>query len=191
MGEYATYNGHEAKIGTCEDMFYLRADQRWSVSPRGGNVDPVRDAGEIRFRFPWPDEDSVEPGAFERYDRVLGLYGIEVPADVEHGPVQFVAHAGYNVCLPCPESAAGKASGLTFHRNGYPGAVQVIQQRLVAGRLALIARCGGCHYPYRYETLAEVEPVVVAVRSEADRRPELRAFYHAVADRIVAGYVTV
>lgn len=28
MGEYATYKGQEIKIGTCEDCYYLRADQR-------------------------------------------------------------------------------------------------------------------------------------------------------------------
>src|SRR5947199_3445544 len=111
MGEYAMYGGVQVKIGTCENMYYLRADQRDQVWVMPGNVDPM-DAealGVIRFRLPWPDEDHIEPGAFERYDRALGLYGVEVPAEVEHGRVQFVASAGYNVMLSCPESVEGKA----------------------------------------------------------------------------------
>jgi hypothetical protein len=190
MGEYASYAGQRVKIGTCENMYYLRADQRHRVGALSGNVDPVKDAPEIRFRFPFPDEDHVEPGAFDRYDRTVGLHGIEVPTEVEHGTVQFVA-PGYNVCLPCPESAAGKASGLRIHRNGHPGTVQISQQRRVNQQWVLIARCGGCDYPYRYPTLAEVEPVLVCLRSYADREPEgssARAFYHAMADRILAGY---
>ncbi len=27
MGEYAIYRGERIKIGTCEDMYYLRPDQ--------------------------------------------------------------------------------------------------------------------------------------------------------------------
>ena len=32
MGEYASYLGERIKIGTCENMYYLRADQRHLVS---------------------------------------------------------------------------------------------------------------------------------------------------------------
>lgn len=55
MGEYAMYGGHQIKIGTCEDMYYLRADQAQRVRPERGSVDPFRQAPEIRFRFPWPE----------------------------------------------------------------------------------------------------------------------------------------
>lgn len=190
MGEYASYGGQRVKIGTCENMYYLRADQRHRVGALSGNVNPIKDKGEIRFRFPFPDEDNIEPGAFERYDRTLGLHGVLPPDEVKHGRPQFVTN-GYNVCLPCPESAEGKASGLQFHRNGHPGTVLISQQRYVNGLWVLIARCGGCHYPYRYETLSEVEPVVVALRQQADHEPEgssARSYLHTVADRIVAGY---
>jgi hypothetical protein len=55
MGEYATYNGENIKLGTCESMYYLRADQRHLIS--GYRFD-----GGDRFRFPFPDEDDIEPG---------------------------------------------------------------------------------------------------------------------------------
>ena len=32
MGEYANYMGERVKIGTCEDMLYLRWDQRHLVT---------------------------------------------------------------------------------------------------------------------------------------------------------------
>lgn len=54
MGEYATFRGQSVKIGTCEDMYYLRADQAHLVKPTRGSCDPraadVQRA--IRFRFP-------------------------------------------------------------------------------------------------------------------------------------------
>lgn len=195
MGEYAISGGKEIKIGTCEDMYYLRADQRYAVRALSGNVDPAStaDLKTIRFRFPWPDEDGQAPGSFERYDRALGLYGIDVPTDVEHGNVQFVASAGFLVSLPCPESAAGKAFSDTFriHRNGYPGPVQIVQTALRGGRWVLVARCGGCHYPYRYDTRQDVEPVIVAIRAEADQAtrtdPGRSRWLHTVADRILEG----
>jgi hypothetical protein len=31
VGEYATFRGSSIKIGTCESMYYLRADQRHEV----------------------------------------------------------------------------------------------------------------------------------------------------------------
>src|SRR5437016_4579142 len=63
MGEYAQYGGQDVKIGTCEDMYYLRYDQRWQVQALDGNVNPVLDVAHLRFRFPWPDEDTIPPGA--------------------------------------------------------------------------------------------------------------------------------
>lgn len=67
MGEFAEYQGDRIKIGTCEDMYYLRADQRHLISGyQFAEID--------RFRFPFPDEDDVEPGCFGDHDR-----GIEIP----------------------------------------------------------------------------------------------------------------
>ena len=65
MGEYAKFQGQSIKIGTCENMYYLRADQAAMVQPESGNVDPIRDRESLRFRFPFPDEDNVLPGEFE------------------------------------------------------------------------------------------------------------------------------
>lgn len=134
MGEYAKYAGREIKIGTCEDMYYLRASQRGAVERLPGSVNVNSDeVYGVRFRFPWPDEDTIEPGAFKDYDRAITAYGIPMPDHVEHHSVQFCASAGYNCSLPCPESKDGQwirligadnqPKPITVHRNGFAGAV--------------------------------------------------------------------
>ncbi len=195
MGEYAMYRGESVKIGTCEDMYYLRHDQRHQVTAESGNVDPVRDASALRFRFPWPDEDRTLPGHFDgAYDRSLAIHGVASPDGVEHYRVHFRADAGYLLSLPCPESAEGKALPFKIARNGFQGAVHIAQQKPSpdGSALWLIGKCGGCGAKWRYEDWSDAEAVVVAIRSEADRiRPDTDsriAWLHTVADRIAAGY---
>jgi hypothetical protein len=180
-------------------MYYLRADQRGLVRATPGNVNPNgREALALRFRFPWPDEDATLPGEFQPYERALSVPGFSVPEGVEHYSVQFSAHAGYLVSLPCPEGADAAALGLTIHRNGFGGAVQLVQQKLLAdGRLVPVCRCGGCGAAWRVEEAADIEALAVAFRAEADRRERLgqphgtgradRRFYDQVADRILVG----
>ena len=172
MGEYAKYNGKEIKIGTCEEMYYLRFDQRRSVQPLPNSLDPVKEAAELRFRFPWPDEDQSEPGGngkgFDPFRR-LRIDGVSSLDQVDHGLVQFKATNGngYLVSLPCPE---GKVDlPITFHKNGYGGAVHLVQQRIKNGLLVPVFECGGCRNKWRIEDPAELEPYLVAVRSMADQ----------------------
>ncbi len=202
MGEYALHNGIEVKIGTCEDMLYLRADQAAQVTARESrHTDVMRYADAVRFRFPFPDEDGMAPGSFEDGDRSLALYGVEPPAVIDHGSIQFTSNypsKGLLVSLPCPESEKGKASaeagGYKVHRNGYAGPVKIVQQRKLGDLLVLVAECGSCGAKYRLPTFADAEPYVVALRSYADRayRDDDRTrteFYSAVAERITDGYL--
>ena len=73
MGEYAMHQGQEIKIGTCEDMLYLRWEDRYQVQPMRGNVDPGVDSG-LRFRLPFPDEDCLLPGYYTDAFRGQRLY---------------------------------------------------------------------------------------------------------------------
>lgn len=198
MGEYAILGNHQVKIGTCENMYYLRADQRHMVRPERGSVNPASNDHQrtIRFRFPWPDEDTVLPGAFDPYDRAVAIHGEDVtlPDTLEHYAIQFVSTHGYNLCLPCPEGP--KAShGLTVHRNGFAGRVRLVQQAYRNGFLVPICECGGCGARYNLPELKDAEPLILACRAEADRhqrRGESGTWWHTVADRIEAGYgVTV
>jgi hypothetical protein len=203
MGEYAQRNsdGSSIKIGTCEDMYYLRADQVDQVTATCGSIDPQSKAiaERIRFRFPFPGEDDIRPGDFDNYERGVTAHGVEVPEAVEHRKIQFVAGRGILVSLPCPESKEGKESGLPFHYNGYSGKVQVIQQRLVAGALVTVCKCGSCGAAYRLPTLEDAQPIVDAFTQEAET--ERRYFesgrshdakkaeeLEMMSARIVAGY---
>lgn len=203
MGENAIYKGQSIKIGTCESMYYLRFDQAKLVTPKEGNVDPVKDglAGEIRFRFPWPDEDHLEPGAFDDHSRGLSL-DVPLPEGIQHNNVQFRA-PGYVVSLPCPEFEQGPGSdhGLTIHQNAHPGTLRIVQQKFVDGQLHTVCACGGCGAMFRYGTLKDVQPILSNLRSEYARQQakiDSRAtakeeitrakFKDQVADRIEAGY---
>lgn len=191
MGEYATYRGQRIKIGTCEDMLYLRWDQASLVTPERGSLNPTDPdtLKVIRFRFPWPDEDNVRPGEFEDFDRGYPLRGFTQPPDLDHGLVQFRADNGYLLSIPCPEGP--DAETLTFqqrigtqgykpvaariHRNGYGGPAGLVQQAWRNGRLVGIARCNGCNDIYRLED----KYVNAAVESLGAGK---------IADRLLAGY---
>jgi hypothetical protein len=178
MGEYANYNGSEIKIGTCEDMFYLRADQAHTVTPIAGSVDPIRDAEELRFRFPFPDEDSIEPGHFEDHDRGVKIPEWRIPEDWGgHSIVQFVATQGYNLCVPCPEGTE-QIEGLKIHRNGWNGGPVVKQQRYVGGLLLTVVGCGACGAAWRLPTIEAATPVIEAFRAEAERQEWRRKYDH-------------
>lgn len=190
MGEYAIYGGEQIKIGTCENLYYLRADQARHVRALQGNADPVSDAAELRFRFPWPDEDRIPPGAFESYDRSVAVPGLdELPGlEIDHERVQFTA-PGYVISLPCPESADGPPAG----RNGFAGRFHICQQRLVGNHLVLIMKCGGCGARFRLPTMIEAEPIVKAIIAHA-KHLSLRGdasgahWWAKIAERIIAGY---
>ena len=207
MGEYAKYNGQSVKIGTCEDMYYLRYADRYKVQPEPGNVDPARQATSLRFRFPWPDEDAIaRPGHDNEshdYDRSLAVPSMKMPSGVEHYTVQFSSPKGYLVSLPCPEGQDadwlrlhkpdGTQSPVAIHRNGFAGAVHLCQQKELAdGRVVPILKCGGCGGRWRMEDPAEIEALVVAFRSAADRadadtrdgRDARSRGWHLIADRL-------
>lgn len=207
MGEYATYRRKQIKIGTCEDMYYLRFDQRTLVQAEEGSVDPVADHASLRFRFPWPDEDHIAPGsdAFHKngFHRAVAVPGFPSAAEVEHHTIQFHAPAGYLVLLPCPESTAYTDNGQPYGRrlvtapeigiarNGFVGAAQLVAQKFVPSvGLVPILRCGGCGAMWREESPARIEQLAVAFRSEGDQRERKRengAWWLTVADRLRAG----
>lgn len=188
MGEYATLDGQPIKIGTCEDFYYLRWDQRDKVSGYDFTYPGLLEAS--RFRFPFPSEDGTPPGAFEDYDRGLTLWGFAPPAELDHGLVQFSAQNGYLVSLPCPEGPQPEGATYRIGKNGYGGAAALVQQGWRSGRLVGIARCNGCHTRYRLEDGYE-DVAAVCIRSQADTRAgsrEVKRDLHLTADRLLEGY---
>lgn len=216
MGEYGhVIAGGNVKLGTCENMYYLRADQRSSISGYEFALDVQR------FRFPFPDEDTIAPGCFDDFDRSLRIPGDwSPPADFDHdGSVQFSAPPGYLLSLPCPESAAFAEAfpafaeafpELRMHRNGWDGGYGVIQTALRDGEWRVIVVCRSCGH--RWNLPRELAETVADAFREEGEREEYRAvfdesgsiipgefafqrvhsdgtFYAEMAARIVAGYV--
>lgn len=166
MGEYATFNGEQVKIGTCEDMYYLRADQRHLIE--GYDFDSC--LGELRFRFPFADEDEIEPGAFADHDHGVRIPGAwSLPAEYDHvGSVQFKAEPGYLLSIPCPEGSAFEATGLRIGRNGWSGGYRVKQQKWVDGAWWTVVGCGSCRGAWRLP-VEVAETVADAFLEEASR----------------------
>lgn len=206
MGEHATYAGQSVKIGTCEDMYYLRADQRDEIEGYDFSQ-PVLDV--IRFRFPFPDEDGTEPGRYDDYSRGVRIPGWSLPAELsgdEHHSIQFKNDAGYLLSIPCPEQYGQPGmkvelpNGLTVHRNGWNGGPVVRQQAFRGGHLVTIVSCGACGALHRLDTLEDARPVIDAFYAEAERQEWTRNGYvpahslqsrlnlQTIAERIEAGY---
>ena len=196
MGEYAKFGGAEIKIGTCEDMYYLRADQRHRVSRLPGNVDPMdlETLKVLRFRFPWPDEDGIEPGSDKFHDngheRTLGVHGVKPPDGVDHHGIQFSANhpkVGLLVSLPCPNGKDGANQPYTIHRNGYSGDVAIVGTAWRNGEWRVILQCGACGAKYNAPREHAAE-VAAALRASVREDDASFKFFNAVADRMLAGY---
>lgn len=194
MGEDAYYNGHRVKIGTCEDMYYLRADQRHKVRKDEHSVDVSRYERELRFRFPFPDEDNIAPGEFKDPDRGVRIDGIEATGS-DHGTVQFTAHPGYLLNLPCPLGEKGaklvKDAGLNLHKNGWSGALKIVQQKILEnGVRCIVVACNACGAKWREETLEDALPYIRACELEAEsvRRYGQADWWEKIAARIREGY---
>jgi hypothetical protein len=189
MGEYAKFAGKDIKIGTCEDMYYLRFDQRGYITATNGSVNPnsAKDQAVIRFRFPWPDEDKSLPGGngpeFDPF-RTLRIDDVKSPEDADHSSIQFSARNGYLVSLPCPEGTK-QIDGLVIHKNGYGGAVHLFQNAVRSGKLVPVFQCGACQTMWRIEEESELEPYVKSMEARIERETgSSKTFYATVLERM-------
>jgi hypothetical protein len=112
MGEFAERisDQSEMKIGTCEEMFYLRFEDRAKVAALRGGVDVnnPEHAGTLLFRLPFRDEDGVLPGDYKELFRRLRLYNAhseeyKIPGLVDGPGVMQVHHqpSGLLLNVPC------------------------------------------------------------------------------------------
>lgn len=82
MGEYVGHLGSTVKLGTCEDLYYV-SYPKYKAALQNGYLFSVEnncaaafyakpDSG-FRFRFPFPDEDSLPFGDIGKYDLRRGI----------------------------------------------------------------------------------------------------------------------
>jgi hypothetical protein len=114
MGEYAIRNSDEQKIkiGTCENMYYIRYEDRLKVAKLAGNLDCSKELG-LFWRLPFPDEDHKQPGDYEEFDRSYPLKGFEPNVSGSNpGTLQMRHESGLMINVNCyhgsklPESNA-------------------------------------------------------------------------------------
>lgn len=195
MGESIAINGTPVKLGTCEDLLYVRRSELERIVASGvtsklsGNLEP----GEylknetFRYRFPFPDEDgqnwSQWMGRSAERKLVLG-----VPRDLaqmDHYEVwqSVKADGGFNVnvALPCPASKAFAALKTSPLPALFPLAIS--QQRWLGGELLVVVDCGWCGAKVRREA-AEAGRLADYLKTYG----EDCSLWPEVARRIMDGY---
>lgn len=92
MGEYALINGKEEKIGTCNNMYYLKLSdlKTKTIQALPGNVNPKKEIAELWFKLPWD-----KAGVFDGPDVII--------KDIEqnHNTIQVSSSTGLLVNLNC------------------------------------------------------------------------------------------
>lgn len=162
MGEYVTYRADLWKLGTCEDLYYIRYTDLLAIIADGastapGNLTPIEYlGGAFRFRFPFPDEDALGPGrhAAPNYERGLLVpwpEGVAEGADHERVWVTVGIPGepnGYDTGarLPCPQDLT--AEPYPYDRR-QPRRLQIVQQRPFEGALWTIVQCPYCRQRWR------------------------------------------
>lgn len=154
MGQYYKNN----KIGTCENMYYMRLSEAEKLAAQGKHDDDgilfseyLKD-NTTRWRFPFPDEDVMENAgtlhAIEDHDR-----GFDLPAgdvEINHATICFSnqhhnGHYNMNIILPCPHSQEFKNLGIKTSNNG--AGEQFLTVRYTAirnGKEKTIFSCARC-----------------------------------------------
>lgn len=172
MGEYAIRksDSEEIKIGTCENMYYIRFEDRGQVSPIEGSTNlsnPAELVG-LRFRLPFPDEDEVRPGEYENPFRGLRLFRTfepekdwQVSHEDWHPPVELdpgsfqMRHEKSGLLFSVPCHHGEKLPDLGSIRpfwNGKSHAFELVQVKMQeAGKLMPVVQCRFCEEKWRFE----------------------------------------
>jgi hypothetical protein len=190
MGEYAirVSDNERVKIGTCEDMYYLRFEDRGKVLHLPGNVDPAndKDASQIRFRLPFADEDGVAIGEYDKYDRGERLWK-KIPNPLpggmtceefsddttasDPGTVQLSHPCGLLVNVPCyhGEKLPESSNDVRVAWNGRSWFLELYQLRPVLedGQLRVypVIHCRFCGHLWRYQWADVMEWIPEPMRS--------------------------
>jgi hypothetical protein len=202
MGEYINYNGKEIKLGTCESLYYTRLSQlkdlRLLMNKLPGNLDVSEylDAkNAFRYRFPFPEEDHVQIGDFEPYNKglVIQLHDLDTDiCDFEHYDLWHSASANgsynVNVCVPCPQS---DKINTVKHSPLSPKIISIKQQKQIDGEVWTVIACPYCDAMIRlnYESACKLTHSIKAGYIDCHNATESnKEYYQKVIDRILQGY---
>ena len=152
MGEYAKYKGVEIKIGTCENMYYLRYEDRDKVTKLHGSLNPATEKN-LFWRLPFPDEDKNGAGNYENYQRGYRLvdganndFPIDETMENSVGSFQMSHPSGLLLSVPCHHGAklpvAGE--GWRVHWNGKSHAIELAFLKNTPEGVLPVIRCRHC-----------------------------------------------
>ena len=149
MGEYARRNSDKAevKIGTCENMYYLRYEDRSKVSRIPGCVDPAKDSN-LRFRLPFPDEDHFLPGTYESGFRGAPLCGFTSDHTADDVGILQIHHneSGLLLNIPCHhgERLPEIGHGMKAFWNGKGHSYELVAVKNTENGLRPVIQCRHC-----------------------------------------------
>lgn len=159
MGEYAIRksDGVEVKIGTCEDMYYLRYEDRFKVRKLENSLDASHELN-LRWRLPFPDEDHVRIGEYDDFTRGARLCNeadqeLGIPYKEDVGTIQLTHKSGLLLNVPCyhgrelPEVSAP----MKAFWNGKSWALELYQIKNTTDGIKPIVRCRFCDHAWRFE----------------------------------------
>jgi hypothetical protein len=159
MGECATYKGEYIKIGTCENMYYLRYEDRLKVENPSFQV---ATEANLFWRLPFPDEDEIGIGHYEQHNKGLRLWReIKTPgtqpdshlnfedSELEPGKLQMSHKCGYLMSVPCYH---GFDLPDNCHWNGKGWFLELAFIKNTSDKkLHPVVRCKHCQKMWRYE----------------------------------------
>ena len=196
MGEYIQLSSEQypRKIGTCENLYYVRHAQLKAWVEGGiavrqpGNLEPAAyldPANGFRFRFPFPDEDDTHLSvADDRFDFNRGYGVAHAPYFLLEGTEHGYAHAQIEcppgmwpkkrLSLPCPQRSDGDAATVEF---------EIVQQKPVGDALWLVIRCPYCGGLWSLDAEEGV-----AIADWMTEQSQGKGEWGEIARRICAGY---
>lgn len=177
MGEYATRksDGERVKIGTCENMYYLRYEDRGKVKKEPNNLDPNKEKG-LFWRLPFPDEDDVKIGEYEDYNRGYGLWkpiynalGKQISHEdftlddmaVEPGSIQLKHECGVLLSIPCHHGTKlpDAPDGWRIGWNGKSPHLELTSVKNNEDEIRFVVRCRFCEDMWSF-TWADIKEFV-------------------------------
>ena len=162
MGEYAKHNGQRVKIGTCESMYYLRFEDRFSVRKEPDSLDPATETN-LFWRLPFPDEDAIQPGHYEQYNRGSVLTTFTDPGTAETPGTLQVSHPMgllLNVACYHGEKLPEASKDFKPHWNGKGNFFELAFIKNAENSILPVVRCRACGHMWSYSSWDDILPQI-------------------------------
>lgn len=193
MGEYL----NNVKLGTCENLYYTTFEQlkNWKVSKK---EEFLKVNSGYRFRFPFPDEKSINIGNYENYDRG---YIINIPVkifEMNHDKKFLrtdtlgMKGAAIGFSIDCPTTFEVKYRW----ENSYLESYEILQQKYVTDEetgeeeLQTVLRCPYCGSSARANKIeaTKISDYLLSLAEKYNDDEDKKQELIEIAQTIIAGY---